>query len=216
MVPHRPRRCTSRRPDLCRQRDPGHKTAPEEPPRITFCGVLALLVVAVSVGLDNFGASVGIGVTGIDRTARLRIALVFGVFEAAMPVIGLLIGHSVARRLGTAADPVGGVLLGLAGSYIIFTEVFGNSPPRQIHKSKELILIAAALSIDNLVIGFALGTYRVEIALAAVVFATVSVALTLTGLEIGDRIGEKFGSRSELIGGVALIIVGVAIGAGLL
>ena len=178
-------------------------------------------MVAVSVGLDNFGASIGIGVTGVDRTTRLRIALVFGVFEAGMPVIGLLIGHSVAQQLGAAADPVGGCLLGLAGSYIILAEVFGHSSQsgherRQIRGSKELILIAAALSFDNLVIGFALGTYRVEIVLAAVVFASVSAALTLMGLEIGNRIGERFGSRSELIGGVALILVGVAIGTGLL
>jgi putative Mn2+ efflux pump MntP len=100
-------------------------------------------------------------------------------------------------------------------------EVFVHSPQsghlhRQIRGSKELILIAAALSVDNLVIGFALGTYRVEIVLAAVVFASVSAALTLMGLEIGNRIGERFGSRSELIGGAALILVGVAIGTGLL
>jgi putative Mn2+ efflux pump MntP len=183
--------------------------------------VVALLVVAVSVGLDNFGASIGIGVTGIDRTTWIRIALVFGVFEAAMPVIGLLIGHSVARQLGTAADPLGGCLLGLTGSYIILTELSGDSQRfgrerRQIRGGKELLLIAAALSVDNLVIGFALGTYRVEIVVAAVVFASVSAALTLIGLEIGNRIGERFGSRSELIGGVALILVGVAIGIGLL
>src|ERR1039458_4014403 len=79
--------------------------------------VLALLLVALSVGMDNFGASIAIGVSGIDRRLRIRTAVIFGVFEAAMPVVGLLLGHSLAHDLGTAAKPIGGALLGLAGAY---------------------------------------------------------------------------------------------------
>jgi putative Mn2+ efflux pump MntP len=37
----------------------------------------------------------------------------------------------------------------------------------------------------------------------------------LLGLEVGSRLGERFGQRSELIGGVVLILVGVAVGTGL-
>jgi putative Mn2+ efflux pump MntP len=183
-----------------------------------FSRMVALLLVAVSVGLDNFGASVAIGVTGIDRTTRVRVALIFGLFEAATPVVGLIVGHSFAHDLGAAASPVGGTLLGLAGTYVILSEILGHSQTPTVPGSgvKHLVLIAAVLSIDNLVVGFALGTYRVEIVLAAITIAAVSVALSLIGLEIGGRIGERVGTRSELIGGAALIIVGVAIGIGLL
>jgi putative Mn2+ efflux pump MntP len=43
--------------------------------------MLAVLLVAVSLGLSNFAAVVGIGVTGIDARARLRVGLIFGFFE---------------------------------------------------------------------------------------------------------------------------------------
>jgi putative Mn2+ efflux pump MntP len=180
--------------------------------------VLALLLVAASVGLDNFGASTAIGVGGVDRKLRLRVALIFGVFEAGMPVVGLLLGHAVARNLGTAAHPIGGTLLGLAGSYVILSELFGNRPAPKSEGpgTKRLVVIAAALSIDNLVIGFALATYRVNLAVAAVTIAAFSVALSLLGLEIGRHLGEHVGKRSELVGGAVLILVGVAIGTGLL
>ncbi len=47
--------------------------------------MLTLLLVAGSVGADNFAAAVAIGLAGVDRHLRLRIAVVFGLFEAGMP-----------------------------------------------------------------------------------------------------------------------------------
>jgi manganese efflux pump family protein len=81
---------------------------------------------------------------------------------------------------------------------------------------KHLVIIGGALSIDNLVIGFALGAYHVEVVVAAATIAGVSVALSLLGLELGERLGEHLGPRSDLVGGAVLIVVGIAIGLGLL
>jgi putative Mn2+ efflux pump MntP len=77
------------------------------------------------------------------------------------------------------------------------------------------MVTGAALSIDNLAVGFALGTFHVSVALAAVVIGVVSVAMSLTGLELGHRIGARAGDRGELIGGLVLIGVGIAVAAGL-
>ena len=181
--------------------------------------VLTLLLVALSVGLDNFGAATALGIAGVDRNLRIRVAFIFGVFEAAMPVVGLLLGHSLAHRLGAASKPIAGGLLGVAGAYAIINELTGESeaaPERGGVTTKRLVLIGAGLSIDNIVIGFALGTYHVNILAAALLIATVSVALSLLGLEVGGRLGERLGRRSELVGGVVLIVVGVAVGTGLL
>jgi manganese efflux pump family protein len=75
---------------------------------------------------------------------------------------------------------------------------------------------ALAPSIENLAVGFALGTYHVSVPLAAAVIGTVSVVMSLAGLELGARIGMRAGQRSELLGGLILIGVGVAIGAGVI
>jgi manganese efflux pump family protein len=55
--------------------------------------VLALLLLAVALGLSNFAAAIGIGVRGVRRGAMVRIAVVFGVFEAGMPLLGLALGR---------------------------------------------------------------------------------------------------------------------------
>ncbi len=124
----------------------------------------------------------------------------------------------MARELGAAADPIAGALLGLAGSYAIVSELISERRGTRDSDltTRHLVVLASALSIDNLVVGFALGAYHVNLAVAAVTIAAVSVGLSVLGMEIGGRLGEHLGRRSELVGGAALILVGVAVGTGLL
>lgn len=81
--------------------------------------MLALLLVALSLGLSNFAASVGIGVSGIDPRARLRVGVIFGIFETGMPILGLLLGRSLASALGHAAHWIGAALLIATGIYAV-------------------------------------------------------------------------------------------------
>jgi putative Mn2+ efflux pump MntP len=109
-------------------------------------------------------------------------------------------------------------LLGLAGTYAIVTELFGERKAAAVADPsvKRLVLIGSALSIDNLVIGFALGTYHINLAVAAFTIGVVSVGLSLLGLELGTRLGHRLGQRGELVGGAVLVLVGVVLGFGLL
>jgi manganese efflux pump family protein len=77
--------------------------------------VLPLLLVAASVGLSNLAAAIGIGFGGVTARTRIRVALVFGVFEAGMPIVGLVIGAGVAGGIGHAARWIGAVVLIVIG-----------------------------------------------------------------------------------------------------
>jgi putative Mn2+ efflux pump MntP len=290
--------------------------------------VLALFLVAASVGMSNLAASIAIGVSGVDARTRLRVGLIFGAFEAGMPVLGLLIGEQTAASLGHAARWVGAGLLTAVGLYALASaaragrpaqadeswdvqahgpasgqahennapvrgqaqahaqvrgaaqesvqvqaegpaqvrgaaqesvqvqaegpaQVQGQAqahahfrgqgwgepghqgdassgtgptaaqnsgstgqvqPPRIIH----LLVSGLALSLDNLVVGFALGTYHTSIALGVIVIGAVSVVMSLIGLELGASIGNWAGRRGEQLAGVMLISVGIAIASGAL
>jgi manganese efflux pump family protein len=184
--------------------------------------VLALLLVAISLGLSNFAAALGIGVAGVDAGTRLRMGLIFGIFEAGMPLVGLLLGLSLAHTLGSASHWIGAALLIATGGYSVLKAVRGqtreNEPAAGANRpwTGQLLLTGIALSIDNLAIGFALGAYHVNLAAAAVIIGAVSVTLSLIGLELGDRLGTKTGERGELLGGLVLIAVGIAIASGIL
>jgi manganese efflux pump family protein len=185
--------------------------------------VLAVFLVALSLGLSNFAASVGIGVAGVSGRTRLRVGVIFGLFETGMPILGLLLGHSLAGPLGDAAHWIGAALLIATGIYALIQAVRGRRAGETGHQAAvasqrtgRLLVTGIALSIDNLAVGFALGAYHVSLVLATAVIGAVSVALSLIGLELGSRLGAKAGERGALIGGMVLIGVGVAIAAGAL
>jgi manganese efflux pump family protein len=182
--------------------------------------ILSLLLVSVSVGLSNFAGAIGIGLSGISVRTRVRVGLAFGLFEALMPVLGLLLGEAVAGFFGHYGKYVGAALLILTGAYTIIqarmTAVeLGARMPRSL-RMQSLLVTALALSIDNLAVGFALAVYHIDIVLAALTFGVVSIGMTLVGLELGHRVGKRVEAWSEEIGGGVLILVGVAIGAGVL
>ncbi len=181
--------------------------------------MIALVLVAASVGLSNFAASIGIGIGGVDGRVRLRVGLVFGLFEAGMPVVGLLIGQRLEGDLGRTARWISAALLIAVGAYGLITSLrgggaAGEARPVTSDRPARLLLSAFALSLDNLVVGFALGAYQVSLLTGAAIFGAVSVVMTLAGLELGARIGRRAGPRGEQIGGAILISVGVAIAAG--
>jgi manganese efflux pump family protein len=181
--------------------------------------MLALLLVAGSLGLNNLAASIAIGLSGVDRATRTRTALAFGLFEAGMPLLGLVIGRQLSHALGGAADTVGGLLLIAVGARVTIAAVrspHGSPATRAGAGTGKLLVLAAALSIDNLVVGFALGAYRTPLVLSVAIIAIVSVGLSLLGLELGARLGARVERRSELLSGIVLIAVGLAILTGLL
>src|SRR6202165_6202613 len=157
-------------------------------------GLLGLLLVSVSVGLSNFAGAIGIGLSGIDAKTRIRVGVAFGLFEALMPLIGLVLGEAVSGYIGKnlAGYGAGGILI-LPGAYTIWqgrqVESEEKGPkPLQTHR---LIVTAMALSIDNLAVGFALAVYHIQIVVAAVTMGAVSVAMSLAGLELGNRLGPR-------------------------
>jgi putative Mn2+ efflux pump MntP len=243
--------------------------------------VLALLLVAASLGLSNFGAAIGLGMAGVDAGVRIRAGLVFGVFETGMPILGLVLGHGIARTLGHATQWLAAGLLIATGCYMALLAGRGLAGARAgrsfagrragrgltgrgsagrgfaerrfagrragrghpaagagrkqpasragrghparwadrgdpAPRTGRVLVTGLAVSADNLVAGFALGTYHVGIAVAAITIGAVSVALSLLGLELGDRVGAKIAERGELLGGLVLAGVGIAIAAGVL
>ena len=194
-----------------------------------------LLLVAASVGLSNLAAAIGIGFGGVTARTRIRVAVVFGVFEAGMPIVGLVVGAGVAGAIGHTARWISAVVL-IAIGLVTVIQAFrqpagpgrgaspappedGASPADAAHHSDSLgrlVISAFALSLDNLAAGFALGTMHVGVAEGAIVIGAVSVVMSLAGLELGGRIGAAAGRRGEQIGGAILVGVGVAIAAGVI
>jgi|SRR5579859_1860145 len=205
--------------------------------------MLALLLLAVALGLSNFAAAIGIGVSGVRGRDRVRIAVVFGVFEAGMPVLGVALGRGLASSLGHVAHWLGGaalIVIGVTGLVLAWRgprpagEAAGVAPGRLAPERPapgrpapgrpaagwpswrlgRVVVSGLALSADNLAAGFALGAYHTGVAVAATVFGVVSVVMSLAGLELGAMLGAGASDRCELVASVMLIAIGSAVAAG--
>jgi manganese efflux pump family protein len=192
--------------------------------------MLALLLLAVALGLSNFAAAIGIGVSGVRGRDRVRIAVVFGVFEAGMPVLGVVLGQGLASSLGHVARWLGGAALIVIGVTGVVLARRGPRPAggpggesalgekgasgRSSWRLGRVMASGLALSADNLAAGFALGAYHTGLAVAATVFGVVSVVMSLAGLELGAALGAGASDRCELVASVMLIAVGSAVAAG--
>lgn len=177
--------------------------------------LVTLLLIALSVGLGNFAASIAIGTQGINKVMRIKVAVVFGLFETSMPILGLVLGQQLASKLGGKANLIGGGLLILTGLYMIYSSL-KKTDENYVKKASSdgtwsLLITGLSLSIDNLIVGFSLGTRHQPLLLAVVVIGITSIVLALAGLELGKLLSSKVEEYSEVLSGGILILVGIAI-----
>jgi putative Mn2+ efflux pump MntP len=178
--------------------------------------VVTVILAAFAVGLGNLAVAIGVGLSGVDARTRIRIAVIFGVFEGGMPVVGLLIGHGVASDLGSVAGYVGGALLIAIGIWSFVRHRRGDGDQALSTGWAALILTALALSIDNLIVGFGLGAANTPLIEALIVFTSASVLLTVVGLQAGRRLAAIAQLRSDALAAVVLVCVGVLLEFGVL
>jgi putative Mn2+ efflux pump MntP len=176
--------------------------------------MVALLVVAVALGLNNFGAAIAIGVSGVDRRTEIKVATVFGLCDVVMPAIGMLIGTRLAGPLGSAARWAGAGILFVTAVWGLIEALRGGDDTPQIWHGWRLLVSGAALSLDDLAVGLALGTVRYPIVLAVALFGLMSFVMSIIGLRLGGRLGTAAGEHGEVVGAIVLIGISGAMAMG--
>ena len=150
------------------------------------------------------------GTTKLPRVHQLRIAILFALFEALMPVIGIFVGSLLAASIGHYAKFIGAIVLLCTGVYTFFKTADGDVEDAGATPSaSKTWLLAVVLSLDNLSVGFGLGMFHVSLALAAVVFGGISLLLTFLGLEVGRMLGHRLSISTDRLTGIILAIVAV-------
>jgi manganese efflux pump family protein len=167
--------------------------------------MVALLIVALALGLNNFGAAIAIGVGGVDRRTELKVATVFGLCDVVMPAAGMLIGTRLAGPLGSAARWAGAGILFVTAVWGLVEVLRGDDDAPRIWHGWRLLVSGAALSLDDLAVGLALGTVRFPILLAVTAFGLMSFIMSIIGLQLGAKLGTVTGERGELVAAIMLI-----------
>lgn len=157
------------------------------------------------LGLDNFRVSIALGTVPFGLKRAMQVALTFGLWDAVMPLVGLLIGREIGEAVGGVADVVGAVALGGYGLYLVIASL-RNPEPDELDQPWALFGIPLTLSLDNLVAGASLGILGLSPWFSAPVFGLITAVMSLIGLQLGRAAARLVRIRADLVSGVSLII----------
>lgn len=188
---------------------------------------LELVVLSVALGTDLFSIAIPIGMNRVRPQVILRAAAVFAIFHIIMILTGFYAGRwlgTMVEQLGSYhinassalvenwASILGAVVLAGLGAYMIKESVSEDDDTDQVKghplKGFTLIMLAISVSIDALAAGFSLGMMDVDLFKLSVILGVVIFLIATLGLGLGRRLGRYIGSRSEIVGGSVLILLG--------
>ena len=175
-----------------------------------------VFAIALALAMDAFAVSVGISsrLETITKRQTLRLASHFGFFQFMMPLVGWYATQNIlVRYIEPFEHWVAFSLLVIVGGKMIYESFKRGKKIKNINadsiKGISLLVLSVATSIDALAVGLSLAALHVAILYPAIVIGLVAFIMTVVGVKIGPFLGRLVGKRSELLGGLILILIGV-------
>lgn len=177
--------------------------------------IAASFLIAVGLAMDAFAVSLGVGTTGQahDLRSRFRLAWHFGIFQGLMTLLGWLLGSTIAAFISGFDHWLALGLLGYVGVSMIRSGFSRQQQEVQADPSRgrTLIMLSVATSLDAMAVGLSMAMIHAPVIMPSVVIAVVTLLLSGIGLAAGRRLGQAFGKRMEIVGGLLLIGIGLEI-----
>ena len=182
--------------------------------------VFDLFLLSVALAMDCFTVSIVSGVIlrrGFSA-AILRMAVLFGLFQAAMPLIGWLGIAYFSHYLEAVDHWIAFGLLTFIGGKMI-KESFEDEEHQSFNplSLRTQLLLAVATSIDALAIGISIAcigyNHISQLTLPLLMIGIASLVMSLLGYWLGVRFGRVIARRlkPELIGGLVLVFIAVKV-----
>jgi len=199
---------------------------------------ITVFLIAVGLAMDAFAVSVSTGMTCCDfnRMHNLRMSLLFGLFQCAMPIAGFLCATRFRSYIENFDHWIAFLLLVFIGGKMLWEAI--TSPDEKalledaaacpvpsegtvtgrkgkmavdMLSAKRLLILAVATSIDALAVGVSMAFLEVDIWWPAALIGVVAFVFSYAGGLLGRRIGPLLGKIAEIAGGLILIGIGIKI-----
>ena len=158
--------------------------------------------------MDAFSLALIYGTQGIQKKHKLLLATIVGLYHLIMPLIGLTIGKYIENRIIFNSTIVVGIILSLIAIEMIISS-FKEEDKRFLLTIPGYLLFGLSVSIDSLTTGIGLSVITNKYILSAITFAIISLSFTYLGLNLGDKLNQKYGQISTVIGGSILLLLGI-------
>jgi manganese efflux pump family protein len=182
----------------------------------------SLFLIAFGLSMDSFAVSVSSGLVlpGIRFNKALIIAFSLAFFQGLMPFIGWMMGIGLQEYLKPIDHWVAFILLTLLGIKMIYDSTKHKEARVGFNPLNPTVLItmSVATSIDALIVGMSLSFITmpetllwIAVLMPVLIIGSVTFVMSMLGILFGKKIGNRFGKRMEMLGGVVLVIIGIRI-----
>jgi putative Mn2+ efflux pump MntP len=175
----------------------------------------SLLILGFTLSLDNFRTAVVLGAIRLGWRRSAQVAVVFGFWDGLAPLVGILIGSYLGEKIGSTADYVGAAALAAYGLFLV-VQAWRTPEPEEPDQRWALFGLPVPLSLDNVVAGTSLGLLGFSPWLAPPLFGVMTALMTLVGLQLGRVLARFIHIRSDLLTGVALLVMAALVEQGLI
>ncbi len=182
--------------------------------------IIDIIMMAVALAMDCFAISIVSGIITRREMSGVivRMCILFGAFQAAMPLFGWLCINSFSGYLESVDHWIAfGVLVFLGGKMIKDSVTKGEEQHFNPYKLRTQLILAVATSIDALAVGvsFACLGYKdiTQLSTPLAIIGVTSLLLSAIGYTLGVRCGQSIERRlkPELLGGIILTFIGIKI-----
>lgn len=176
---------------------------------------VSIVITAFALSMDALAVSVcnGLVIEKLQFRYALRMAVLFGFFQAIMPIVGWAAGYSFREMMCAFDHWIALGLLSFIGIKMIIESrrtVAGNEK-KDCRHLPTLLIMAFATSVDALAVGISFACLKVSIIRPALIIGAITFAVCLAGVYAGNRSGRFLGDKLELAGGIILIGIGIKI-----
>lgn len=174
-----------------------------------------IILIAISLAMDASAVCLAAAAAGFAKDARaiFRLSFHFGLFQFLMPVAGWFLGQSFINFMGSFDRWIAFSLLLIVGGRMIYEGMSNQADVQRKDPSKGLtmVMLSVATSIDALAVGLSYSMLKIEILYPSIMIGIITSGLSLVAIKIGNRLGQVFGKRMEMAGGLILIAIGIKI-----
>ena len=182
--------------------------------------IWSIILLSIGLAMDCLAVSLAKGLATKEQPRwgwAVLMAVLFGLFQGGMPLIGYFAGVSFADFFRSWSHWIALMLLSVIGGKMLL-EGIQSQKHGEMHKEQNktfsvglLLLLAVATSIDALATGLLFIPVPQVLWLAVGIIALGSLLFSLAGYLTGCRFGRMVKLDADIIGGLILIGIGLKI-----
>ena len=190
-----------------------------------------VILIAVGLAMDALAVSVASGIAEPQAPLHKQqtMAVGFGLFQGLMPLLGFFIGSLFAEQVSAVAPWIAFALLGFIGGKMVFDSLRSAKEEEKSCSGSpfcwmNMLLMAIATSIDACAVGLTFALQRGDGVFSAanmldeygylvctLLIAVITYLISFAGIRIGSKVGDIFGARAGIVGGIVLVLIGLKI-----